>query len=797
MRVSLRWLADYIDLPTTDPQELRQVFASLGHEVEGVDHLEVDWQGVVVARVDHIRPHPAADKVRLCMVNTGQESIEVVCGAWNFDEGAKVAFARPGAVLAGGFEIGRRTIRGVESVGMICSEKELGLGDDHTGILVLDPDTPLGVDFAELVSRPDVVFDLTITPNRPDAMSMVGIARELSAYFQVPYHLPPLEPPSVPGGTDIRITIADPTGCHRFVGREIRNPRIGPSPFWLRERLRAAGMRPISNVVDITNFVMLELGQPLHAFDLDKLRGGQIVVRRAHPGELLTTLDGVERKLDERDLVVADAEVASGLAGTMGGEDSEVGPATGRVLLEAAAWDPPTIMHMSRRHGLRSEASARFERGVDPNLPPVAAARAARLAVEIAGAVTPAGWIDEVAVTHLPLVIELPLPEITRVLGDDVPVEEAGGLLARLHLGVMGVDPLEVTVPTYRPDLTRPIDLIEEIARLHGFDRFQEKVPAGPGGGWTEQAKRQRRLRSILAGAGLSQALNLSFLGAGDLDAFAYPADHPGRATIAVTNPLNDELASLRTALLPGVLRSLRYNLSRGQRDVALFEIGKVFSNRPWSEDSRVPAQPDRLAFAVIGGLGNEGLGERARSADVFTATAIWRLIAGGLGIEGWRLVASGEAGFHPGRCAAVVVDGVAIGHIGEIHPATAAAYELEGRVAAGELALAPLVEPPPLWQLSEPSMYPPIEFDLAFEMEAGTTAAGLLEALARVAPDQRESMSIFDDYRGPGIAGARSIAIHFVYRAPDRTLTGDDAAAIRKDLIAAAAAAGGMLRGS
>ena len=797
MKVSLRWLEDYIELPTQDPRELKRVLDAIGHNVESVDVVEPDWTGVYVARVDGIRPHPNADKVRLCIVNTGRDQIEVVCGAWNFEPGAKVAFAVPGAVLPGGMEIGRRQIRGIESAGMILSERELGLGDDHAGILVLDPDAPVGVDFSELVALPDVIFDLEITSNRPDAMSMVGIARDLSAYYDIPYTLPPIEPPTSGDPSRIKVRIEDPSGCYRFVARELRGAKIASSPFWMRQRLRAAGVRPISNVVDVSNYVMLELGQPLHAFDLDKVTDESIVVRRAKPGEKLVTLDGVERTLVSDDLVVADAIKASGLAGTMGGQESEVSATTGRVLIEAAAWDPPTIMYMSRRHGLLSEASRRFERGVDPNLPPDAAARAARLMVELAGGTTPADYIDEVARVVEPASIQLHLSEVTRILGDDVPTSEVAPLLKRLHLGVEGSDPLTVTVPTYRPDLTRPVDLVEEVARLFGLDNFAETVPTGPGGGWTVQQRRHRMVRRILTGAGFSQAVNLAFLGLGDLEAFAYPLDHEDRRAISVKNPLNDELASLRTSMVPGLLRSLRYNVGRDLADVALFEIGRVFHNRHWTEDSRVPDQPDRLAFAAVGGFGPHAPGSPARKADGHVATSTWKLIGEGMGLS-YELKAASHPGFHPGRTADVFVDGVRIGHVGEIHPVTAAAYDLEGRVAAGELNLAPIIAPVPDWQLMEPSPYPPVEFDLAFEVDEALPAADLLRATSAPHADLLEAARVFDEFRGPSLPPERkSLAVRYVFRAPDHTLTTEETAALRRDLIAAAQSLGAILRGA
>jgi phenylalanyl-tRNA synthetase beta chain len=567
----------------------------------------------------------------------------------------------------------------------------------------------------------------------------------------------------------------------------------------MRQRLRTAGIRPISNLVDVTNYVMLELGQPLHAFDLDQVRGERIVVRRAGPGERLRTLDGIDRILTTEDLVVADGEAAAALAGTMGGEGSEVGPGTSRVLIEAAAWDAPTVMHMSRRHGLRSEASARFERGVDPNLPPVAAARAARLRIELAGGETLAGWVDEVAVPKSPWQVMLPISEVTRLLGDHFGPGEVAGLLRRLHLEVQGEDPLTVTVPTYRPDLTRPVDLVEEIARLWGYDRFPETVPTGGAGGWSPQQRRRLTIRRALTGAGLHEALNLSFLGPQDLEAMAYPTGHEGRMVVRVTNPLNEELASLRTSLLPGLLRSLAFNAGRGIGSVALFEIGRVFLNRPWEgEDSRVPDQPERLGYALMGGFGPSGLDHNPPPVDLFTATALWRLLARRLGIGYYRLIPASPPGFHPGRAAEVVVNGRSLGFVGEVNPATASAYGLTGRVAAGELSLAPLVEAAEPWQFVEPSLFPPVEFDLAFEMPDRVAAATLLETTAAEARDLLESVFVFDEFRGGGLAaGRKSLALHYVLRAPDRTLTSQEAGEVRARMIAAVAPLGATLRGA
>lgn len=796
MKVSLRWLADYIDLPSSDPVELARVFSSLGHSVEGVTTHRADWSGVVVARVLTVAPHPDADKVRVCTVATGGDPIQVICGAWNFEAGAKVAFSVPGAVLTGGFEIGVRKIRGVESHGMICSERELGLGEEHGGILVLEDSAPVGTDFAEFVELPDTVFELEITPNRPDAMSMVGIARELAAFYGVTYRRPVAGFSTIPGAPSTTVKVSAAEGCNRFTLREIQGVELGMSPFWMRRRLRAAGVRPISNVVDVTNYVMMELGHPLHAFDGDRVRGDLLEVRKAVAGEKMVTLDGVERSLTGDDLVICDGQGPTSLAGTMGGLDSEVMDGTTRVLMEAAHWDPPTILHMSRRHGLRSEASARFERGVDPALAAEANDRAVGLLQSIGGGEILGEMIDLVVHPFAPVRLTLSMDDVRRTLGDGFDRGEVTRLLESIELAVEGDDPITVTVPTVRPDLTRTIDLIEEIARLHGLDRFPDTVPTFTGGGWSGGHRKIAVARRALIGSGLRQALSLSFSGPEDLDEFGFPADHPARQVVRVRNPLRDEESGLRSSLLPGLVRALRYNLSHGAEDVGLFEVGRVFFSRPDPVDARIPYQPERLAFALVGSYGAAELGGGRRPVDFYTASALWRVVAEALSLE-YRLEAIGEAGFHPVRAAAVMAGEERLGVIGELHPVICRRFDLPGRVAVGEFEMDRVVSVAGRPVFVSPSVYPPVEFDLAFLVPAEMTAARLAGCLVGAAQGLVEDWSVFDEYVGEKVeTGYRSLALRFRLRAPDRTLTGDEVAPVRVGMVAAAEAMGAKLRG-
>ncbi|MYG93280.1 MAG: phenylalanine--tRNA ligase subunit beta [Acidimicrobiia bacterium] len=799
MKVSLNWLSDYIDLAPSRPEETAQVLESLGHEVEETERLSPDFGRVVTARVVEVEAHPRADRIRVCRVTAGDEPQTVVCGAWNFEAGATVAWALPGATLSGGTEIGRRSILGVESNGMICSERELGLGDDAEGILVFDAGVALGEDLAGFGSLTDTVLDLSITPNRPDVMSYVGVARELAAYHRIDYRLPEPVFPQVDGRSRIGITIEDPTGCYRFVSREVRGCRVSPSPFWMRTRLRASGQRPISNVVDITNYVLLELGQPIHAFDLEELGGHRIVVRRAYPGERLTTLDGVARDLTPSDLVVADHERASALAGTMGGGASEVTEKTTEVLIEAASWDPPTVLHMSKRHGLRTEASARFERGVDPALAPAAATRAAQLVHRLAGGQALAEMTDVVARSDRlrPVTIDFELREAERILGPGFDTTRVTDLLSRLHLGVEGDDPIRVEVPTFRPDLTRPADLVEELARLWGYNNFPERVPRGPGGGRSDSQRRTRTLRQALCGLGFSESVSLSFMRASEIDAWGWDDQDERARVIHLKNPLREEESILRTTLLPGLLRVARYNHSHGLDEVAIFEMGRVFLDRPHQVLPKVPDQPERVGLLATGRLGGSGLGVTRRPVDFYTVSAVWRALSHQLDFEDWRLEPVETAGWHPARAARLLLDGEQVGIMGEVHPAVVRRAELSGRVIAMELDLAPLVSDRRHWQFRAPSVFPPYTFDMAFEAPEGLAADDLLSATGEAAGEVLESARVFDEFRGDPLGrGRKSLAINYTLRAPDRTLSSEETGEALRSMAEAARALGAELRG-
>ena len=797
MKVPIGWLADFIDLPTRDPHELERILVSLGHEVEGIEEFGPSFEGVVVGRVEEVRPHPNADRIRFCRVDDGTVTRDVVCGAWNFEAGAVIAYARVGSRLGADtdqpLEVGSRKIRGIVSHGMIASARELGLGDDHDGIMVLNElgaatDDDLGRPLEEVIGLGDVVLDVSITTNRGDCMGIRGLARELAAYWQVP--LRDISPsfPTGPENSDFEVSIRDVEACPRFVAHQVDGVRIGPSPLWMQLRLLAIGQRPISNVVDVSNYVMWELGHPIHTFDADAISGGQVIIRRAEEGERLETLDGVERRLLAGDIVVTDPSGPIALAGVMGGASTEVSETTSSVLVEAANWHPPSILATSWRLGLRSEASARFERGVDPNLSALATARTVELVASTSGGTPRSQAVDCYPIPRRPWKVDLTARDVSRLLGPAPPFGDGLSLLERLGFGLdRDGRSARVTVPTHRADVTRPADLVEEIARLHGYDRFPDLVRHGSRGGLTPEQLAVRRLREALVGAGLTEAQTLSFIGQDDLDALGLPPEDPRRVTIRVKNPLREEEAILRTTLLPGLMGAVSRNAARGLKSARLFETGRVFTTRDDPGDPRIPFQPFHLAM-VLSGPG----------ADVFAATGLVDLLAR---VADRRLELRQESlpGLHPGRGAVVTCGAADIGTVGELHPAAVRKFGLEGRVAVAEMGLGPLVSAGPSWTLEDVSAYPPMVFDLAFVLADSVPARRLLEVVEGSAGPYLESLELFDEFRGGSIPDAhRSLAVRITLRAMDHTISDGEAAPIGRGVAAAVVdRLGGVLRGT
>jgi phenylalanyl-tRNA synthetase beta chain len=814
MRVPIGWLAEYVDIPAgTSVEDLDTAFVRLGLEVEEIHRGEDVTGPLVVGRVLEIEELTGFKKpIRYCQVDVGEaEPRGVVCGARNFAVGDSVVVALPGAVLPGGFEIAARKTYDHVSDGMICSVRELGVGDDHAGILVLGSGTddvpPPGTPAGPVVGLEDVVIELAVTPDRGYCLAMRGIAREMGTGLAAPWRDPGgLTPPVWAGDPAWQVVVADPERCDRFsmLAMEGLDP-TAPSPWWMRRRLQQAGVRSISLAVDVTNYVMLELGQPMHAFDRDAVTG-PITVRLAREGEKLTTLDGTVRSLSTDDLLITDETGPIGLAAVMGGASTEIGDGTTAVLLEAAHWEPTGVARTARRHRLPSEAAKRFERGVDPQMTVVALARAAELLGEYGGARVVGGVVDVDTRAPRPA-IALDAAKPAQVSGVPYTAAQVVELLQAVGCDVDATSsPLAVTPPTWRPDLTDPADLVEEVVRLAGYDDVPSVLPtAPPGRGLTDVQRRRRSVGRTLAEAGYVEAPSYPFVGMPALDALGVPADDERRQVVLVRNPLSEEEPALRTTLLPGLLATLARNLSRGRRDVALFEHGAVFpgsrrssaplpgvDRRPDDETlaallGAVPAQPWHVAVALTGNREPRGWWGPGRPATWADAVEAARRVAAASGVE--LTVRAGErAPWHPGRCAELLVDGRVVGHAGELHPRVCAALELPARTSVMELDLdalpaADVPVGPPV------SSFPPVLLDLALVVGDDVPSAAVAEALRDGAGELLEDLRLFDVYTGPPVpAGSRSLAFALTLRAPDRTLTSEEATAVRDAAVAAAA---------
>ncbi len=817
MRAPVSWLRDLVAIPIDQSgRDIATRLIAAGLEVETVDSLGDGVDGpLIVGLVREIEELSEFKKpIRFCQVDVGAAHGGVrgiVCGARNFAVGDLVAVALPGTVLPGGFEIAARTTYGKVSDGMICSERELGLGDDHAGIRVLPAGSAEpGDDAAALLGVGDEVLDIAITPDRGYALSIRGIAREAALAYGVPFEDPALVLADLPAPAADRVPhgcASDDLGaCDLFTLRTIVgfDPKAS-SPLWMQTRLVACGMRPVSLAVDVTNYVMLELGQPLHAFDLDKLQGP---VRASRPaeGERFETLDHVTRTLSADDLVIRDDSGTIGLAGVMGGLHSEIDDATTNIALEAAHFEASTIARISRRHRLSSEASRRFERGVDRDLAPYASARAAALLLEFGGGHYVGMTAVEAPVDRV--VIELPSTMPGAVAGLVIPRETVVDLLIGIGCDVEGDHDLHVLAPSWRPDLTDPIDLVEEVIRLHGYDLLPSTLPAAPlGRGLTREQRLRRRVGTVLAARGLVEVLTYPFVGVGELDDLLLPVDDPRRQTPVLANPLSEEQPHLRGTLLPGLVAVARRNVGRGAVDLRLFELGAVFlgeveatparrqgverrpSDSEWDDlNSLLPAQPNHVAAILAGQREPDGWWGPARPAGWADAVETARIIADACGVE--LVVETGDdPSFHPGRVARLVVGGVAVGAAGELHPRVVESAGLPARTSAmwldldAVLAAAPDVRPAPVV-----GTQPLAKEDLAVVVDADVPAAAVLAAVREGAGELLESVRLFDVYAGPQVpAGKKSLAFALRFRAPDRTLDAAETAAAREAALAAA----------
>ncbi len=790
MKIPYRWLRELVETDAT-PERAAERLTMAGIEVAGVTPVVTGLTGVVVGEIASIAPHPAGGPLTVCQVLTGRERVGVVCGAPNVRAGARAAFAPPGAVLPDGRRIEAATIKGVVSHGMLCSEAELGIGDDAGTILLLGGEVPVGADLVAHLGLDDVVLEVEVTPNRPDCLSAFGIAREVAALTRGR-----LTPPA-PGVTEhepaastlASARIDDADLCPRFCARVIVGVTVGPSPAWLAQRLRASGLRPINNVVDVTNYVMWELGHPLHAFDHALLKDHRIVVRRARAGEVLVTLDGQTRTLNDGMLVIADAERAVSVAGVMGGAGTEVGPATRTILLEAAYFKPGSIRRTARALGLSTEASYRFERGADIEGPPPALDRAARLIAELAGGRVARGVLDVYPAPRARREVRLRLARIQRVLGACPPKPQVGEILDRLGFPAEEQDGgFAVVVPSFRRDVSLEEDLVEEVARVWGYAEIPSTLPSG-----TLTLTRRPRsvvvpeaVRRTLTAAGLDEAINISLL---DPERLHHLGWAPGDArVVSLQNPLAADRSIMRPTLLFGLLDSVATNVRRQNPHVCLFEIGRVYEAQG---PGKLPLEDNRVGVVLTGLRGPWTWHSGKARVDVFDAKGAVEAVVEALG-RGAVTVEALEPGSAPyleeGRGATVVAQGVPVGVFGELHPSVQRAFELPAPVFFAELSLDRLDSLEPRRTLIEPiPRFPAIERDVALVVPAVVSAADVDSAFETIKSSVPllKQFHLFDLYTGEQVGvGRKSLAYSLLYQAEDRTLTDQEVNTVHREVV-------------
>jgi len=815
MRAPVSWITDYVELPEDlSVEQLTDRLTQLGLKLEALHQTEISGP-LVVGRVLTMEPEPQKNgkTINWCTVDVGAangtgEPQGIVCGAHNFKPGDLVVVILPGGVLPGGFQIGARKTYGHLSAGMICSGRELGISDDHDGIIVLPPETAEpGAEALPLLGLDETVIEFEINPDRSYAMSLRGVAREAALGFSVPFIDPAQR--AVPEANDAGypIEVADPTGCPVFVARSVSgfNPQA-PTPDWMVRRLEQVGQRSISLAVDVTNYVMFELGRPIHAYDADKLQG-PLVIRRARAGESLKTLDGNTRDLTDQDLVVTDDSGIIGLGGVMGGETTEISATTTNVLVEAAHWDAVSMFRTGRRQKLTSEAGKRNERGVDPTICQVAADRVVELLIAHGGGEAGAG-VTVVGTAPQPPEIEMAtnLPELI----SGMPISAARGqeILEEVGCGVVAAEQaFSVTPPPWRPDLNDPYDLVEEVVRVVGYDDVPSLLPPAPSGlGLTGEQQLRRRIGRTLAGAGFVEAINFPFIGSQDLDGLRIPAGDSRRETLRLANPLSNQEPEMATTLLPGLLKTAARNLSRGSEDLALFELSPVtlaanqsaapilpVDRRPSDAElaqllNAVPEQPLHVALVMSGRQDRQGWWGTGRAAEWSDAIQAARRIGAVLGLE--LTATSAElAPWHPGRCAELRIGDVVVGHAGELHPQVCRHFGVAPRTVAAELDAVVLEQAAVLVpQAVEFSSYPVAKEDVAVVVADAVTAQEVAAALGEGAGELCESIRLFDVYVGEQIdPGHKSLAFSLRFRAPDRTLTDAECAAARDAAVALA----------
>ncbi|MCX7816854.1 MAG: phenylalanine--tRNA ligase subunit beta [Syntrophales bacterium] len=793
MKVSLNWIRDFVDIDM-DVGDLANRLTMAGLEVEGIESFGVEFRNVIVARIEEAKPHPSADKLKLCTVNTGKEFLPIVCGASNVRKGVYVALAKVGATLPGGYTIKSVRIRGEISEGMLCSEAELGISEDHSGVMILPENLPLGMNLVSALNLEDVVFEVAVTPNRGDCLSILGIAREIAAITGKSVRYPSFTVQE--DEEDIHditsVTIEDPDLCPRYTARIIRNITVGPSPLWMRRRLQAVGLRAINNAVDVTNYVMMELGQPLHAFDFRFLEEGRIVVRQAQEGERFYSLDGKERILRRGVLMICDGVKPVAIAGIMGGLNSEVKDDTTTILLESAYFSPASIRRSSRWLGMNTDASFRFERGIDPEGVIKALNRAASLIAALGGGVVCRGVIDNYPkkiVTGVP--IYLRWERLNSVLGTRISREEIERILVGLEMKVShgGDDKIVVIPPSFRMDVCREIDLIEEVARIYGYEKVPVTLPPtrNEPGGISDKEQLEREIRAILRGCGFSEIITYSFVP----DNFATYLNLSGgplvEKTLRIKNPLSEEQSVMRTTMAYSLMETVVRNVRQGQNDLKFFEFGKIYLSR---EGETLPEEQWTLGLVGTGYRYGESWYYSNLFFDFYDLKGIVEKILEGLHIGRVDFESSKDIGYlHPGRACFVRLGETILGCIGEVHPEVQMKFDIQNRVIVAELNLEALLS---LWKdrrifYRELSKFPVSVRDAAFLVDKDVEAKKLIEVARSQGEEVLENVMIFDVYESEKIGkDKKSIGLRFVFRSKDRTLTDSEVNAVYYKLIRA-----------
>ncbi len=807
MRVSYNWLKDYVDLTGVSPVELAEKITKAGIEVEHVIEFSKGIKGVVVGYVKSCTPHPNADKLNVCQVDLGEETVQIICGAPNVGAGQKVAVAKSGAVLPGNFKIKKAKLRGEESNGMICSLGELGVEQKWVpkefaeGIYVLGEEAIVGEDALPYLNLDDTVLELDILPNSAHCMNMIGVAYEVGAILdrQVTLPDPIVDESSIPAHDKIQIAVEPKEDVPFYGVRMIESLKIAPSPRWLQNRLIAAGVRPISNVVDITNYVMLEYGQPLHAFDFSEFGSDRVVVRRAHANETMVTLDDQERKLVESDLLITNGERSMGLAGVMGGANSEVKPTTSTVMLESAIFNSGVVRKTSTRLQLRTDASSRYEKGIDRNRVVPAANRAAELLIKYADGIVLKGLVHEGEPEVAPHVIKMPIGKINAVLGTNLSNDDICSVLERLNFGVKtDDDQLTVEVPARRPDVTIAEDLVEEVGRIYGYDNIPATLPKGASeeAGLNPYQVKRRQVEAYFIGAGLTQAVTYSLTAPSRLDKIG-ALKGTDREAVKLAMPMSEERMVLRKSLLPELLQGVTYHLNRQLSDVCLFEMGNVFLKK--ESEAVLPEEREYVSGALTGIWKKGGWQAQDQNVDFYVAKGLLDGLFERLGVSGGVTYRAAEhQGLHPGRTAAIYLDEEPIGVVGQVHPELQAEWDLAETIAF-ECDLTALFnyDVDALTFVSLPR-YPSITRDVALVVDESVSAGAIKEVLLKAGGTLLKEATLFDLYKGDRLeSGKKSLAFSLRYYNPEKTLTDEEVTPVHESVLKAANDAfGAVLRG-